>query len=177
MSGGPVPVGTTGGTPNTYVYAAPEDCPAVCTICLAGCLFTASSGYSGDGKPNESLPYSTTPSGSQGTWLALDTTAVGTVPCVPGGGVGAKTGSLVTITGLTATYSSTTGTRVSSATSSCGTWQLSAPTPTTQPNRHTPSLAPSLRPVTKAPVPRVPGAKSFITLGDWGGAALGGQVS
>lgn len=118
---------TTGGTASTFYYALPSACPSVCAIngstpyCSAGCLFTSSSGYTGARSgPLKSLAYNTT--GLQGSWLSLSTNAI----CASGGSVGAVTGSLVTTSGLTGTYAGATGTRVYSATSSCGTWTLRA---------------------------------------------------
>jgi len=77
------------------------------------------------GKPSPSLPFSTTPSGSAGSWLGLSTAAQGAAgKCIQGMGVAAVTGSLVGVAGLTATYSGSTGSRVYSKTSSCGAWTL-----------------------------------------------------
>lgn len=75
---------------DVFFYALPTDCPDVCTICSAGCLFCSSSGYVGSGVPDAALPYK--PEG-EGSWLALDTFAQGAGgACTPGGGVGATTG-------------------------------------------------------------------------------------
>lgn len=49
------------------------------------------------------LAYDNGASGSQGTWFALSSNAKGAVPCVAGGGVGAVTGTLISVSGLTAT--------------------------------------------------------------------------
>jgi len=104
--------------------------------------------------------------------LALDTSAKGTVPCTVGGGVGATTGSLVTISGMTGTYSSTTGTRVYSATSSCGVWTVEiAGSPVVSPILK-PSVLPSSHPITPvAPTPptAVPPAKgyTFLSIGTY----------
>jgi len=37
VTGGPVAITAT--PSNTWVYAAPADCPTACTICQSGCLF------------------------------------------------------------------------------------------------------------------------------------------
>lgn len=133
---------TTGGTANTYVYALPADCPTVCSWCTAGCLFTSSSGYTGVGFPSKNLAYDTSASGSQGSWLALATAASS---CVSGGSVGAVTGSLVTISGMVGKYSSLTGTRVSTPSSSCGQWVLDVLLVTASPTAF-PTTAPTTSP-------------------------------
>lgn len=131
---------------SVWLYALPADCPNVCSICSAGCFFCANSGWTDPSAvPDAALPYSTSDSGDDGSWFALDTSAVGKGgACVPGGGVGAVTGSLVRTTGLTGTYSATTGTRVSSKTSSCGQWEVvqATPSPPAPPGGHSPSPPP-----------------------------------
>lgn len=127
--------------------------------------------------PSSSLPYSNSAAGTQGSWLALDTTAQGTVPCTVGGGVGATTGALVTISGMTGTYSSTTGTRVSSATSSCGVWTLDVAGPPMKAPVLKPSVQPSSHPITPVaptrPTVHPPVTTyTFLSIGDWGGAAI-----
>ena len=129
-----------------WLYALPADCPDVCTICSAGCLMCVNSGWSdATTVPDKDMPYSTAASGDDGAWLALDTSAVGKGgACVPGGGVGAVTGSLVRTSGLAGTYSQSTGTRVSSKTSSCGVWEIveATPVPPAPPGGYSPSPPP-----------------------------------
>lgn len=156
---------------NVWVYALPDDCPKACTICSAGCLFCANSGYSGAGAPPADLPYN--PKG-EGSWLALDTSAQGAGgACLPGMHVGARTGSLVAVDGLTGTFSATTGTRVSSKTSSCGDWTVVnvTPLPPAPPGGYlSPPPAPPL-PASSPPLPpalydwQLPDAK--LTPGEW----------
>ena len=136
---------TNGGTNNTFYYALPGDCPTVCTVCTAGCLFTTTSGYVGVGIPDKSMLYSNTPSNTPGSWFGIATTAG---RCTPGMDIGAVTGNLVKITGMNATYSSITGTRVSAASSNCGVWEVAIGRPT-YPATLAPTLptvAPSFRP-------------------------------
>lgn len=139
------PIVTNGGTANTFYYALPADCPSVCTVCTAGCLFTTLSGYVGVGKPDKSLPYSNTPSNTPGSWFGIATTAKN---CTPGMNIDAVTGTLVSITGMNATYSSVTGTRVSASSSYCGTWVKDIPRPTYAASQAPtlPTRAPTLRP-------------------------------
>ena len=100
---------------DTWVYALPDDCPSACTVCSAGCLFCASSGYTGAGAPSRALDYDLSDPGS---WMGLATSA----QCAVGGGIGAVTGGHVSVTGMTGTHSPKTATRVSSAGSTCGIW-------------------------------------------------------
>jgi hypothetical protein len=104
-----------------FLYALPADCPAGCTVCSAGCLFCAPA-WTGAGTPPPSLsPDLSNP----GSWLGVATTAVGSAgACVPGMDIGAVTGSMVTVSGMTGSWSAATGTRVSSKTSACGVWEI-----------------------------------------------------
>jgi len=105
------------------------------------------------GKPNPALPYDTSAQGKQGSWIPLAITAIassGGTKCVSGGGVGAVTGSLVTIIGLNGTYGTNTGTRVNSQTASCGHWIIDV-SPSSMPSA-IPTFSTSVRPsVTSAP--------------------------
>jgi len=111
------------------------------------------------GKPNPSLPYDSVLSGSQmGSWIPLSTNAQGTVNCVPGGGINAVTGSLVTITGMTGTFFQLTNevnphgyTQVYSPASSCGQWVTVYPS--TSPSA-SPTQSPTFR-VTSSPTAQV----------------------
>lgn len=142
------PIVTNGGTDNTFYYALPKDCPTVCTVCTAGCLFTTTSNYVGVGIPDKSLPYSNTPSNTPGSWFGIATTAPN---CISGMSIGAVTGSLVKVTGMNATYSSITGTRVSAASSTCGSWAIAIGRPT-YPATQAPSL-PTKAPTSKPSSP------------------------
>ena len=109
-SGGVMPIEDA-----TWVFARSADCPAVCTVCSAGCLF-CSAAWDGTGKP-PNVGYDLSASGS---WLGVDS---GAQECSRYG-ADLETGAHVRVSGMTGTYSPKTGTRVSSAGSSCGEWGL-----------------------------------------------------
>ena len=118
---------TTNGTAGIWLYALPEDCPLSCPVtgtlyelvsrCESGCLFCLNSGYTGQGVPWAGLGVNS----PVGSWVQL-----GGNPesgCALGGGVGATTGSLVVITGMTARYTNVVGEFVDTTTD-CGSWTL-----------------------------------------------------
>jgi hypothetical protein len=122
----------------TFLYALPADCPLSCpfftyddiidetltiSVCQSGCLFCSDSGWTGVGVPDAAMPFDqpSSPEAPGSTMLPLSILNQDTA-CLPGGGIGASTGWLVTVRNMKASFVSGIGTVVLYSYDACGNW-------------------------------------------------------